>query len=292
MPIIINGETLSDGAIAQELQRLMQEAEQSGCEPQTDIDRLQLQESAEHILIERILAQQAADKRPDTFTNAEIDAELKSIYKEYGSQKNFFKTIGLRKQDMPLIRETVASRLKLKRMLWEIKESMSEPTQEEVAAFYEAHKKEFSNQPCVHAAHVVKHAKTPAESESAKAEIEKAHAELAGGAEFFDVVERYSDCKSNAGNLGWFERGEMLEGFERVVFDELKPGQISKPFQTEIGWHVATVYEREDGETAPLEEVAEPIKQELKRQKLMDAYDAFLEDLRKQATIKHQRARK
>lgn len=67
------------------------------------------------------------------------------------------------------------------------------------------------------------------------------------GANFAQIAKQQSTDTSTApdgGDLGWFTRGQMVKPFEDVAFS-LKPGEISKPFKTQFGWHIVKVYAHE-----------------------------------------------
>jgi hypothetical protein len=73
-----------------------------------------------------------------------------------------------------------------------------------------------------------------------EAEANQVLQELKAGASFESLARKYSKDASSAaagGDLGEFQRGDLMPEFERAVFG-LKPGGVSSPVKTELGWHV------------------------------------------------------
>lgn len=71
---------------------------------------------------------------------------------------------------------------------------------------------------------------------------------LVAGAKFEDLALRHSEDKTssrNGGSLGWFGVGKMTKKFEDAAFD-LKVDQVSKPFQTQYGWHIVKMLDRKE----------------------------------------------
>ncbi len=64
--------------------------------------------------------------------------------------------------------------------------------------------------------------------------------ELRAGADFADVVKRYSDesvAETRAGALGTIERKDVVPSFGDAPF-ELHPGELGDVVETEFGFHV------------------------------------------------------
>ena len=64
--------------------------------------------------------------------------------------------------------------------------------------------------------------------------------ELKGGAKFEALAKKYSTCPSGkrGGNLGSFDRGQMVKAFETAAY-ALSPGQVSpEPVKTQFGYHI------------------------------------------------------
>lgn len=63
---------------------------------------------------------------------------------------------------------------------------------------------------------------------------------------FADAAKRESEDPGsgrNGGELGWFGSGRMVPEFEKAAF-ALTPGEISKPFTTDFGWHIILCQDR------------------------------------------------
>ena len=70
---------------------------------------------------------------------------------------------------------------------------------------------------------------------------------ITDGADFADVAREHSQCPSGrrGGELGSFGRGQMVKEFEDVVFSA-DVGVVQGPVQTQFGYHLIEVTERND----------------------------------------------
>ena len=88
----------------------------------------------------------------------------------------------------------------------------------------------------VKASHILVDTKTQADL--IKSKIDK-------GENFETLAKKYSKCPSseNGGDLGYFERGQMVKEFEDAAF-ALPVGKVSNPIKTQFGWHLIKVYDK------------------------------------------------
>lgn len=74
------------------------------------------------------------------------------------------------------------------------------------------------------------------------------YAQVTSGASFDEVAKTTSTDTITAptgGKLGWITREQMPEAFSEAAFNT-EPGQIAKPVNTEYGWHVIKVTDKDD----------------------------------------------
>lgn len=79
--------------------------------------------------------------------------------------------------------------------------------------------------------------------EDAKQMIESIYTRLQAGEDFATLASTFSNDPGSArdgGNLGWVNPGVMVPEFEEIM-KTTPVGQISKPFQSQFGWHILEV---------------------------------------------------
>ncbi len=77
---------------------------------------------------------------------------------------------------------------------------------------------------------------------------------LADPTKFSDLAQQYSEDSSATlgGDLGWFERGVMVQPFEEAAFALTEPNQITDIVQSQFGYHLIQLIERKAAtETEP-----------------------------------------
>lgn len=104
---------------------------------------------------------------------------------------------------------------------------------------------------------------------------------------FEEVAKNNSICpsKSQGGDLGKFSEGQMVTEFEEAC-KTAEVGKIVGPVKTQFGYHVIRVDNRTPAGTMKLEEVKEEIKNQLLPQKQKEAFDMYVESLRKEFNVK------
>ncbi len=95
----------------------------------------------------------------------------------------------------------------------------------------------------VHVAHImIREKKEPNGAENAEKAIRELHEKLKAGESFEDLAAKHSeDASSNkkGGELPWFGANKMVMEFEEASFALQQDGEISEPFKTNYGWHIA-----------------------------------------------------
>jgi peptidyl-prolyl cis-trans isomerase D len=97
---------------------------------------------------------------------------------------------------------------------------------------------------------------------------------LADGEDFAAVAADESDDPGSAGSggdLGFFGTGIMAPEFEKAVF-AMQVGELSKPVQTEFGFHIIELLEIRPEKRKPLAEVRDELVRELQADELADVF--------------------
>lgn len=136
------------------------------------------------------------------------------------------------------------------------------------------------------ARHILINTSEMVSDEDARTRLEQLYLRIEGGDDFARLARSHSDDKGSAikgGELGWVSPGSVVKKFQTEM-DKLQPGELSKPFRTEFGWHIVQVLERRqhDNSEQILRSEARKI---ITERKAKDATDLYLRRLRDEAYI-------
>ena len=88
----------------------------------------------------------------------------------------------------------------------------------------------------------------------------------------------------NGGDLGWFSQNKVLPEFWKQV-NQLKSGEVSEPFKTDLGWHLVKLEGRRDASKLK-DAMRNQIIEILREQKFNEMLEIWLKKIRKEAKIK------
>jgi len=119
----------------------------------------------------------------------------------------------------------------------------------------------------IQVAHIMfKKNKNTSDNSNAKEKINEIYTKLKNGEDFAELAERFSEDRSTAvkgGRLPPFGVGKMVAEFEEIAFSLNKPAEYSKPFETDFGWHIISLINKND--IPPFNDVTKEIMNKISR---------------------------
>lgn len=146
-------------------------------------------------------------------------------------------------------------------------------TEEEVKAYYEAHKDELQADESVNASHILVDSEEKAEQLLA--------AIRAGEISFEDAARQSSTCPSGqqGGSLGDFARGQMVPEFDQAVF-ALEEGELCGPVKTQFGYHLIRLNKKNAATPISYADIREELYQQVSQEKQQEAYQKKINQLK------------
>ncbi|MDK2797696.1 MAG: peptidyl-prolyl cis-trans isomerase SurA [Tepidiphilus sp.] len=148
---------------------------------------------------------------------------------------------------------------------------------------------EAGNVTQTHVRHILARTNQTTNDEAAKAKLLALRERIVNGVDFAELAKANSDDGSafKGGDLGWINPGDTVPQFEEAM-NRLAPGEISQPVKTPFGWHLIQVLERRPL-TASEDYRRNYARQLLRRQKMEQAYNAWLQTIRAEAFVEIRR---
>ena len=265
MALYVNDEKIDQQQIDSEIERLRPQYEgvfQSENDQQKDEYEKQLADWSRENVIESILFRQAACEMAGDISDAEVDKAFDELMEGNGGKDRYFENMDLKPEQEGEIKSDIADQMKVKKLNETVTAKALEPSKKQVRKYYEENTEQFTVPEMVRAAHIIKHLSPEVDPDQAKEEMTQILWEVRNKNNFDELAEKNSDCPENAGDLGYFPRGQMVPEFEEVIF-AMKVGEISDVFQTPFGFHIARLTDKRDSTVCPFADVEESITKEL-----------------------------
>ena len=292
MAIKVNGTVITDEEVSAEHSRMIQQL--AARIPPQQLESMQdaVKKRAVENVINRVLLQEAVEREDITATQEEVESRMAAVRSNFDSDSAFAErlaTMGITAKDL---REEMDAALRIEKLIDKHVGDIAEPTEPEIRSFYEQNSDRFVTPERVRASHIlIKTEAEETEPQKASKRLEAARllGEISDGADFAQIASRHSHCPSKAkgGDVGFFERGRMVKPFEDAAFG-LKVGDISEIVETEFGYHIVKVTDRQDADTISFDAAKENIASFLTAQKRQEAVNTYTEGLRSEAKIEYQ----
>ncbi len=289
---IVNGVEISQEAVNFELDRLVRFYATHGMS--MDEVKANLPKLEERALDQAIGAKLLLDRAAELdmpVTKADVDNEIAKVVMQVGGEENFKKALAAQGVTEEAFRKELEKGARVNKLVEQACSEVPQPTEEEIASFYEAHKAEYVTPPQVLCQHILVKAEEDALPEIKSAAFEKIRAireRIVSGGDFSEEAKKNSDCPSGAegGSLGWFSPGMMVPEFDAAAFG-MKKGEVSDIVTTQFGYHIIYKADERVAAEQTLVDVHDQICDLLRHESRGRAMDAFVSELREKANIEY-----
>ena len=283
---VVNGYEISAEAVNFELDRLARFYMSHGMtaeELRRNLPKLEAK-ALEQAIGAKLLLDQA--QRLDLpVTAKDVDAEVARVVQQVGGEENYKKALSAQGISEADFRKELEKGARVNMLVNQACAHVADPTEDEVTAFYEAHKAEYVEPHQVLCQHIL----VKGSNDAALDKIKEIRERIVNDkADFAEEAKKHSECPSGAqgGSLGWFGRGMMVPEFDKAAF-EMKNGEVSGIVTTEFGYHIIYKADEKGGGQQTIVDVHDQIKDLLRHEARGKAMDAYVADLREKATIEY-----
>ncbi|MFJ9465302.1 peptidylprolyl isomerase [Viridibacillus arvi] len=209
-----------------------------------------------------------AVKKKITVSDKEIQAELDDLQNSYGGKEAFEAALESNVMTLQDAKDNIKTYLTTTKLI----EPTIDITEKELKTYFKENKDTFSQEEQVQASHILVEDKDTAQ------EVEK---KIKKGEDFAELASEYSTdtaSASNGGNLDYFGKGVMEEGFEKAAFS-MEIDEISDPIKTDYGYHIIKVTGKKAAKEATFENSKDDVKTALMNEKINANYSTWLSSL-------------
>lgn len=241
-------------------------------------------------LVEKKLQLQEAVRLGIGTSDAEVNDAITDMKKQMGLDDNGLRQmIAAQKMTQEEFRTQLRDFLTIVKLVEQEVNSRIVVTQEEIQAYFNAHKDEFKVEEGTRVQQIFLNLTILGGSDAVAqvmAKMMDIQQRLKKGESFESLATKHSQDPSaeHGGDMGVFKKGQLMPALDKVVF-QLKEGEVSEPIWSENGVHIVKVVKIETGRNRPFEEVKGQIENRLKNEQMEKVFSKFIAELKNKAYI-------
>ena len=273
-----------------EFERALRAIEQRAGGPVPAARRDEIYRGLLNQLVRIQLLKQEAAARKITVVDADVDKRLSEIRQQFPSDDVFKQMLATQQVTLEKFRADQRDDLAIAKMLTDELKDKITPSPEQVAEFYKSNPDRFKQGERVRASHILIAVPQGADGitkDQARAKAEGLLKKVKAGGDFAALAKENSSDPGSAiqgGDLGYFQSGQMVGPFNDVAF-KLAPGTVSDLVETQFGFHIIKVVDKQAGRTVPLDEVRSQLAQFLENQNRQRENSVFVDGLRAKGKV-------
>ncbi len=241
-------------------------------------------------LIDRRLIIQAFKKESYQIPDHIVDQRVHDIIREnFGGDRNtFIKTLEAQNYSLGEFKEKELERIMVQAMRsHNVKTNMiASPTK--IEDFYRKHRDLFTTKEEIKLRMImISGQKDTGNAQAQKALAEEVLGRLAGGAEFEQTAQVYSEdsTRDNGGDWGWIQRNTLAAQLEKFAFN-MPVGRISNIIDYAGNYYILKVEDKRGGTTRSLAEARGDIEKKLIQDEAQQIQERWIASLRQKAYIR------
>lgn len=230
-------------------------------------------------LIQLELIKEAAKDLKVSVTDKQVDDYVDQLTQQYGGKDALKSAMDSAGFDMKTLREQIRNNLLADAVGTKVTTGTINVTDEQIKAYYDKNKANYSTPAQVHAQHILVSATDTVLADSL---LKKAK----DGDDFAGLAKKYSidpGSKDAGGDLGWAASSSYVKEFADAV-DSMKVNAIVK-VESDFGIHIIKLLGRRAASQQTLAEAKDSIKQTLSQTARSEKFSDYIDGLRKKAKI-------
>jgi len=282
----VNGESVTKAEFDRALAAI--EGRAGGPVPADQRDQV-VRSILDQIVTYKLLVQETQSRKVDA-SDEEVNTRLQQIQGRFPSEEAFKQMLTASHTTLEQLRSDAKQDLAVQKMIDAEISSKIEVKPEQMADFYAKNPDQFKQPDRVHASHILIGVPRDADAAAkaqAHAKAEQVLADVKAGKDFAALAKEHSQdpgSAPNGGDLGFFQPGQMVGPFNDAAFS-LAPGAVSELVETQFGYHIIKVTEKQAGRMISLEEIKPRLEQFLQERNRQEQTETFITGLRSRGKI-------